>query len=220
MRLKDFNCNSFTNDCVGFLTGGSIPDYIKGISVTLCIPLAKHVYSDLPTDFLSTPFGAALRPTIDSMYRRPIPGATPANPSTAAAASNPALANSILQSVASQAHSSYPPPAAPAAATQSLTAPIHLSTNPASFNSLLRTHRAVIAFFTSATCPPCRVIEPVFERLAEEKGGRGAVFTKIDMGVGMGGSVAGEWGVRVTPTFIFFLDGKKVGTHYEFYSTF
>lgn len=29
--LQDFNCNSFTNDCVGFLTGGSIPDFIKGI---------------------------------------------------------------------------------------------------------------------------------------------------------------------------------------------
>ena len=26
----DFNCNSFTNDCVGFLTGGSIPSWIKG----------------------------------------------------------------------------------------------------------------------------------------------------------------------------------------------
>lgn len=26
----DFNCNSFTNDCVGFLTGQSIPAWIKG----------------------------------------------------------------------------------------------------------------------------------------------------------------------------------------------
>lgn len=29
----DFNCNSFTNDLVGFLTGGSIPDFIKGMPV-------------------------------------------------------------------------------------------------------------------------------------------------------------------------------------------
>jgi hypothetical protein len=28
----DFNCNSFTSDCVGFLTGGSIPSWIKGAS--------------------------------------------------------------------------------------------------------------------------------------------------------------------------------------------
>jgi hypothetical protein len=27
----DFNCNSFTNDCIGFLTGGSIPSWIKGL---------------------------------------------------------------------------------------------------------------------------------------------------------------------------------------------
>jgi desumoylating isopeptidase 1 len=58
------------------------------------------------------------------------------------------------------------------------------------------------------------MIEPVFERLAEEKTqgrGSGAVaFAKIDMGVGMGGMVANEWRVRVTPTFIFFLDGKRV----------
>jgi hypothetical protein len=62
------------------------------------------------------------------------------------------------------------------------------------------------------------MIEPVFERLAEEKGVKlgaagkasGAAFTKISMDVGMGGRVAGDWGVSVTPTFIFFLDGKKV----------
>lgn len=29
-HLLEFNCNSFTNDCAAFLTGGSIPDYIKG----------------------------------------------------------------------------------------------------------------------------------------------------------------------------------------------
>jgi len=76
---------------------------------------------------------------------------------------------------------------------------------------MLNTHRAVVAFFTSASCPPCRVIEPVFEGLAAEKGMRSGVsFTKVDMGVGRGADVAREYSVRVTPTFIFFLDGKKV----------
>ena len=84
-------------------------------------------------------------------------------------------------------------------------------------HSLLRTHRAVVAFFTSATCPPCRMIEPTFERPAQEKtaassgyGAAAVAFAKIDLGVGMGGSVASEYGVRVTPTFMFFLDGRKV----------
>jgi thiol-disulfide isomerase/thioredoxin len=57
------------------------------------------------------------------------------------------------------------------------------------------------------------MIEPVFERLADEKGIRedknGAGFAKVDLGVGMGHQVAGQYGVRATPTFIFFLDGKK-----------
>jgi hypothetical protein len=45
----------------------------------------------------------------------------------------------------------------------------HLSTNLASFHSLLRSHRAVVAMFMSATCPLCRVIEPVFEEVARAK---------------------------------------------------
>lgn len=31
IMITDFNCNSFTNDCAGFLTAGSIPSYIKGV---------------------------------------------------------------------------------------------------------------------------------------------------------------------------------------------
>jgi hypothetical protein len=33
----DFNCNSFTNDCVGFLTGESIPAWIKGAFLTFSV---------------------------------------------------------------------------------------------------------------------------------------------------------------------------------------
>ncbi|KAI0670928.1 DUF862-domain-containing protein [Trametes maxima] len=216
-HLLDFNCNSFTNDCVGFLTGNSIPDWIK----------------DLPSDFLSTPFGAALRPTIDAMFRRPVPGTpSPAAPqlpapetlnAAASASPNPALASALLQAVASQAYSSGSL-SAPTPATLSNGAPagsstvagaIHMCTNPSSFHSLLHGHRAAVAFFTSPTCGPCRMIEPLFEDLARQKthgSGSGRVaFVKVDMAVGMGNQVAGEWGVRVTPTFLFFLDGKKVG---------
>lgn len=32
-KCIEFNCNSFTDDCVGFLTGRSIPSYIKGWSL-------------------------------------------------------------------------------------------------------------------------------------------------------------------------------------------
>lgn len=58
------------------------------------------------------------------------------------------------------------------------------------------------------------MIEPVYERLAEEKslrdGRNGVAFAKIDIDVGLGRSIAAEWNIRATPTFYFFLDGKKV----------
>ncbi|KAI0352609.1 DUF862-domain-containing protein [Trametes cingulata] len=212
-HLLDFNCNSFTNDCIGFLTGGSIPAWIK----------------DLPSDFLSTPFGAALRPTIDAMFRRPVSGAaTPAAPqlpapetlnAAASASPNPALASALLQAVASQAYSTgslSAPTSMPTVNPDSSTVagPIHMCTNPSSLRSLLQSHRAAVVLFTSPTCPPCRMIEPVFEDLAHQKthgmGSGRVAFVKVDMAVGMGSQVAGEWGVRVTPTFLFFLDGKKV----------
>ena len=59
------------------------------------------------------------------------------------------------------------------------------------------------------------MIEPVFEEIARAKtqthgGGGRAAFVKVDMSAGMGGQVGREWDVRVTPTFLFFLDAKKV----------
>lgn len=40
----DFNCNSFTNDVIGFLTGGSIPSWIKG---THMLPLSRQTRTDV-----------------------------------------------------------------------------------------------------------------------------------------------------------------------------
>jgi hypothetical protein len=62
------------------------------------------------------------------------------------------------------------------------------------------------------------MIEPVFEDLARSTTGSGGnaqaegqiAFVKVDLGVGMGSTVAREYGVTATPTFGFFLDGKKV----------
>ncbi|KAG5643058.1 hypothetical protein DXG03_001615 [Asterophora parasitica] len=144
------------------------------------------------------------------MYRRPLANEPTPPISSASAAPDPQLAASILQAVASRAQASN----ATNTATQTLTAPIHAITNPPSFHSFLKKHRAAVAFFTSANCGPCRMIEPTFERLSEEKGvkadGTGAGFAKIDIGVGQGNSLASEWGIRATPTFIFFLDGEKL----------
>jgi hypothetical protein len=39
--IAEFNCNSFTNDCIGFLTGGSIPSHISGMSPSNLIQVAS-----------------------------------------------------------------------------------------------------------------------------------------------------------------------------------
>jgi thiol-disulfide isomerase/thioredoxin len=159
---------------------------------------------DLPIDFLSTPFGAALRPTIDSMYRRAPPGVPPRQPP-------PSATSAILQGIAEQAAATGSMTApAPAAPTSTLTAPVQICSNPASLRTILSTHKAVTVFFTSATCGPCRMIEPVFEDLAHTKASPGIAFAKVDMGVGLGYQVAELYNVRVTPTFLFFVNGNLV----------
>ncbi|KAJ0166814.1 Desumoylating isopeptidase 1 [Colletotrichum tanaceti] len=63
-----------------------------------------------------------------------------------------------------------------------------------------------IVLFTSATCPPCRVISPVFDELSAE-GGDKAAFIKVD--VSQLTPLPGKNYPRATPTFITYLHGEK-----------
>jgi thiol-disulfide isomerase/thioredoxin len=174
---------------------------VRDISRYNCL---SHSSIDLPIDFLNTPFGAALRPTIDNMHRRPPPGALPRQPP-------PSATSAILQGIAEQAAATGSGPApATAAPTATLTAPVQICSNPASLRTILSTHKAVTVFFTSATCGPCRMIEPVFHDLAHTKASPGIAFAKVDMGVGLGYQVAQLFNVRVTPTFLLFVNGNLV----------
>ena len=90
---------------------------------------------------------------------------------------------------------------------KSLGAPI---TNPASFNSFLRTHNAAVVFFIDAMCAPCRAIEPVVERFAHEKadggGGQSVAFAKVEVD----NAIAIQHEVTATPAFLFFWKGEVV----------
>ena len=63
--------------------------------------------------------------------------------------------SSLAFATAVKAGSGYSMPSTSAASAVSLNAgcPIHASTNPASFHSLLSMHRAMVVMFTSAMCP-------------------------------------------------------------------
>ncbi|OLN84469.1 Desumoylating isopeptidase 1 [Colletotrichum chlorophyti] len=63
-----------------------------------------------------------------------------------------------------------------------------------------------VVLFTSATCPPCRVIAPVFDELSAEAGDK-ATFIKVD--VTQLTPLPERNYPRATPTFITYLHGEK-----------
>lgn len=80
-----------------------------------------------------------------------------------------------------------------------------------SFKGLLQYHRdctglPVIVDFYSQRCGPCRMIAPVYKRMAKEFKGR-AVFLKVDVNRNYETSSASM--VRSMPTFHFYLNNKK-----------
>merc|ERR1712038_1254118 len=66
--------------------------------------------------------------------------------------------------------------------------------------------KLVVIDFTATWCPPCRMIAPVFEKMATEY--PDAIFVKVD--VDDANDVASECGISAMPTFQFFKGGVKV----------
>lgn len=104
-----------------------------------------------------------------------------------------------------------------APSTQSIGSNYQICTSVASLASILHDSKAVAIMYTSAGCPPCTAIKPLFNELASTygKNENRIEFVLVEMGVGNGNEVAGkvEFGgpVRATPTFVFFHKGIKVG---------
>ena len=64
-----------------------------------------------------------------------------------------------------------------------------------------------VIFFTSATCPPCKILYPTYDELAEEAGDK-AILIKCD--VSSAYDISMKYGIRATPTFMSFLKGEKL----------
>lgn len=223
-HLIEFNCNHFTADVVGFLTGAEIPAWISGeLTIYRGCKVNK---TGLPAEFLSTPFGQAMRPQIDAMFRRTAPTEHPVNSTSApgpstlptppiSGSSTPApLASSLLNAVAASATTGPTPAPTPPRQNPEISA-LTLISSSSNFSSILKQHQAVIVNFTNTpSCPPCRVIKPIYEAIANEYsptyGLKGARFVEVELGVGEGRDIAGKYGVSATPTFMFFRNEKKV----------
>mmetsp|Transcript_19422 Transcript_19422/g.27453 ORF Transcript_19422/g.27453 Transcript_19422/m.27453 type:complete len:107 (-) Transcript_19422:269-589(-) len=80
--------------------------------------------------------------------------------------------------------------------------------NSADFEGLmaLSNEKLVVVDFTATWCPPCRMIGPKFEAMAEKY--PNAEFVKVDVDEAQ--DVAEEVGISAMPTFQFYKDGERV----------
>lgn len=164
-----------------FLVGKSIPAHIR----------------NLPRQFLDTPFGQMMRPQIEMALKGVTQGAGPGTvpgPSFQPSSSRPA-----------------PPPPMPQMSTAAHAVPttVRNVSNLSQLQSELAatSDSCAVIFFTSATCPPCKAVYPIYDELAEEVGSKGRLI-KVD--VGFAQDVGMRYSVRATPTFMTFLKGQKV----------
>ena len=79
---------------------------------------------------------------------------------------------------------------------------------------VLRSPLPVVVDFTAAWCPPCRALEPVYERLSAEYVGR-LRFARIDVDENL--AVPARYSVQAFPTLLVFNKGEAtsriVGPH-------
>jgi thioredoxin 1 len=77
----------------------------------------------------------------------------------------------------------------------------------ATFDSeVLQSSTPVLVDFYTPTCAPCREMEPVIEKLAQEYDGRVKVV-RVD--IDSNARVAMQYSVNTLPTFMIFKDGKR-----------
>ncbi|BAE63675.1 thioredoxin-like protein [Aspergillus flavus] len=76
------------------------------------------------------------------------------------------------------------------------------------FQTLINSGQVVIIDFWAPWCGPCRMISPVFERLASDPQYSSIKFVKVD--VDDQPEISQECGIRAMPTFMVFKDGAKL----------
>ncbi|WP_324664407.1 thioredoxin [Haloarcula sediminis] len=72
-------------------------------------------------------------------------------------------------------------------------------------DDLVATHGVVLVDFYADWCGPCKMLEPVVERLAAETD---AVVAKVDVDANQ--QLASAYNVRGVPTLVLFADGTQV----------
>jgi thiol-disulfide isomerase/thioredoxin len=82
-------------------------------------------------------------------------------------------------------------------------------TNLTRLMEIIQSHRCVAIDFTSRTCGPCRIISPEFEKLIQELNVEKEEVVGVSVETDIAWDVKSHFEILATPTFMFFLDGKK-----------
>ncbi|KAJ2923361.1 hypothetical protein H1R20_g13733, partial [Candolleomyces eurysporus] len=77
------------------------------------------------------------------------------------------------------------------------------------FKTIINSGKPVVIDFWATWCGPCRVISPIFEKMAADPNHSGVEFYKVD--VDKQQEISQEVGIRAMPTFMLFKDGNKAG---------
>ena len=191
------NCNNFSQDLSMFLVGKDIPEHIRS----------------LPRKFLETPMGQMMRGQIDQSMRsmtqapdaevgaapRPIPQ------QNGVGTSKPLQVNGSTTSNGTHHGSSAFVNGQPLPQSSGL---VRNVTSLLELDALLSSAKqsCAVIFFTSATCPPCKMVYPAYDELAAEAGDK-AILIKVDLSKAY--DVGARYSIRATPTFWTFLKGEK-----------
>lgn len=71
---------------------------------------------------------------------------------------------------------------------------------------VLENEKAVLVDFYATWCPPCKMLAPIIERVANTRAGFDVAKVNIDENT----EIAIEYGIEVVPTLMVFKDGKSV----------
>lgn len=164
-----------------FLVGKRIPERI----------------TSLPQTFLNTPFGQLLKPQLDNAMRgmTQVPTPSPAVPQPYPSA-NGASSASKLRPNGNSTSKGHP------------VGVVHNVTKLHQVEELLASAKksCAVIFFTSATCPPCKIVYPAYDELAADAGSK-AVLIKVD--ISQAYEISTKYQIGATPTFMTFLKGEK-----------
>lgn len=167
-----------------FLLGKNIPDHI----------------TSLPQTVLNTPFGQMLKPQLDSAMRGITQAPVPPSNVPHAAVQPQSIPNGL---------SSRPQPNTSISQKKDdVPGVVYKPTRLKQLDDLLASAKesCAIIFFTSATCPPCKIVYPAYDELAAEAGSK-AVMIKVDLTDAY--EIGARYRVRATPTFMTFIKGEK-----------